>query len=82
MKILSIFVALLENMNFTQLASINDFHYFLGRGVCCTQAMIKICSLEFIHTIFLTKKEAVYKIPIQPCVRNLIQLCSVEKHKA
>ena len=28
MKILSIFVALLANMNFTQLASINDFHYF------------------------------------------------------
>ena len=28
MKILSIFVAFLENMNFTQLASINDFYYF------------------------------------------------------
>ena len=34
-----IFVAFLENINFTQLASINDFYYFLERRVCCTQAM-------------------------------------------
>ena len=67
MKILSIFVASLENMNFTQLASINDFYYFLERRVSCTQAMKKFCSLE---------------IPIKPCVRNLIQRCSEEKHKA
>ena len=65
-----------------QLASINDFYYFLGRRVCCTQAMKIVCSLEFIHTVFLTKREVIYKNPIKPCVRNLIQHCSVEKHKA
>ena len=57
MKILSIYVAFLENINFTQLASINDFYYFLGRRVCCTQAMKKFCSLEFIHTVFLTREK-------------------------
>ena len=75
-------VSPLKKTILSQLASINDFHYFLGRRVCCTQAMKKICSLEFIHTVFLTKREAIYKIPIKPCVRNLIQHCSVQKHQA
>ena len=55
------------------------FTIFLGRRVCWTKAMKKVCSLEFIHTVFLTKREAIYKIPIKPCVRNLIQRCSVER---
>ena len=38
-----------------QLASINDFYYFLGRRVCCTQAM-KI-EFEFIHTVFFTREK-------------------------
>ena len=42
----------------------------------------KFCSLELIHTVFITKREVIYKIPIKPCVRNLIHRCSVEKHKA
>jgi hypothetical protein len=40
-----------------QLASINDFYYFLGRRVCCTQAMKIVCSLEFIHTVFFTREK-------------------------
>ena len=40
------------------------------------------CNLEFIRTVFLTKRAAIYKIPIKPCVRNLIQHCSVQKHQA
>jgi hypothetical protein len=55
------------------------FTICLGRRVCCTQAMKIFWSLEFIHTVFLTNKEAIYKIPIKPCVRNLIQSCSVER---
>ena len=40
------------------------------------------CSFEFIHGVFLTKKEAIYKIAIKLCARNLIQGFSVEKDKA
>ena len=46
------------------------------------EAMKNCYSLEFIHGVFLTKKEAIYKIAIKPCVRNLIQGYSVEKDKA
>ena len=41
----------------SQLPSIDDFYYFLGRRVCCTQAMKKFCSLEFIRTVFLTREK-------------------------
>ena len=40
------------------------------------------CSLEFIHGVFLTKRAAIYKIQIKPCVRDLIQRYAVEKDKA
>ena len=40
------------------------------------------CSFEFIHGVFLMKKEAIYKIAIKLGVRNLIQGFSVEKDKA
>ena len=33
------------------------FTIFLGRRICCTQAMKKFCSLEFIHTVFLTREK-------------------------
>ena len=40
------------------------------------------CSLDIIHEVFLMKRAAIYKIPIKPCVRNLIQRYSVEEDKA
>ena len=41
--------------------------------------MKNCCSLEFIHGVFLKKRAAIYKIPIKPCVRSLIQRYSVER---
>jgi len=32
--------------------------------------MKNCCSLEFIHGVFLTKKEAIYKIAIKPCEKS------------
>ena len=46
------------------------------------KAMKNHCSLEFIHGVFLMKRAAIYKIPIKPCVRNLIQRYSVEEDRA
>ena len=57
-KILSIFVAHLETMDFTQLASI-IFILFLGRSVCFTQAMKNYCSRQFIYGVFLKKRAAI-----------------------
>ena len=53
--------------------------FFSGRRVFCTQAMKNCCSLEFIHGVFLKKRAAIYKIPIKPCVKSLIQRYSVER---
>ena len=55
------------------------FTIFSGRRLFCTQAMKNCCSLEFIHGVFLKKRAAIYKIPIKPCVRSLIQRYSVER---
>ena len=41
--------------------------------------MKNCCSLEFIHGVFLKNRAAIYKIPIKPCVRNLIQHYSLER---
>ena len=41
--------------------------------------MKNCCSLEFIHGVFLKKRAAIYKIPIKPRVRSLIQRYSVER---
>ena len=61
----------------SQLPSIDDFYYFFRE-----KSMLHTSYEKNLQPVFLTKREAIYKIPIQPYVRNLIQLCSVEKHKA
>ena len=60
----------------------NGFNDWLLLFLQGEEGMKNCCSLEFIHGVFLTKKEAIYKIAIKPCVRNLIQGFSLEKHKA
>ena len=55
----------------SQLPSIDDFYYFFREKSMLHTSYTIFCSLEFIHTVFLTKREAIYKIPIKPCVRNL-----------
>ena len=57
------------------------FTIFSGTRVCFKDYE-NHCSLEFIHGVFLMKRAAIYKIPIKPCVRNLIQRYSVEEDKA
>ena len=54
------------------------FTIFSGTRVCCKDYE-NHCSLEFIHGVFLMKRAAIYKIPIKPCVRNLIQHYSLER---
>ena len=56
------------------------FTIFSGTRVCCKDYE-NHCSLEFIHGVFLMKKEVIYKIAIKLCVRNLIQGFSVKKDK-
>ena len=68
---------------FTQIPSMNDVYYFFReKSIYVAKAMKNRCSLEFIHGVFLTKRAAIYKILIKPCVRNLIQCYSVEEDKA
>ena len=65
-----------------QLASINDFYYlFREKSMLHTSYEIFLQPWVYPYS-FPDKREAIYKIPIKPCVRNLIQCCSVEKHNA
>ena len=48
-KILSNFVTFLENMNFSQLASTNDFYYFFREKSMLHTSYEKCCSLELVY---------------------------------
>ena len=59
----------------------NDYYYFQGEEYVAHSTK-NCCILEFVHGVFLMKRAAIYKIPIKPCVKNLMQHYSVEKDKA
>ena len=66
----------------SQLPSIDDFYYFFREKSMLHTSYEKILQPWVYPYSFPDKREAFYKILIKPCVRNLIQHCSVEKHKA
>ena len=58
-KISSIFVAFLENINFTQTDLMKDFYYFFQGEEYFAHRLWKIVVLEFIHGVFFKKKAAI-----------------------